>query len=132
MGLVLQDLQTWLTRRPEAKEDLAVVKDSVVRRAAKAKARAARARARAKARETRAKRSGTGIVAAPVPKKVLKYAGVNDCFSSSRGATSTGGNFVKAVFAAIKATYAYNMPDIWEQAALSMKKPPFQEFTDHL
>jgi len=75
---------------------------------------------------------GTGIVAAPVPKKVLKYAGVNDCFSSSRGATSTGGNFVKAVFAAIKATYAYNMPDIWEQADLSVKKPPFQEFTDHL
>merc|ERR1712093_533135 len=75
---------------------------------------------------------GTGIVAAPVPKKVLRYAGVNDCFTSSRGATSTGGNFVKAVFAAIKATYGYNMPEIWQQADLSEKKPPFQEFTDHL
>merc|ERR1712072_788819 len=75
---------------------------------------------------------GIGIVAAPVPKKVLRYAGVNDCFTSSRGATSTGGNFVKAVFAAIKATYGYNMPEIWAQADLSEKKPPFQEFTDHL
>merc|ERR1711861_17756 len=75
---------------------------------------------------------GTGIVAGKIPKKVLGYAGVDDCFTSSRGATSTGGNFVKAVFAAIKATYGYNTPDLWEQADLSAKKPPFQEFTDHL
>merc|ERR1712139_735186 len=75
---------------------------------------------------------GTGIVAGKIPKKVLGYAGVDDCFTSSRGATSTGGNFVKAVFAAIKATYAYNFPELWEQADLSAKKPPFQEFTDHL
>merc|ERR1712139_495981 len=75
---------------------------------------------------------GTGIVAAKIPKKVLSYAGVDDCFTSSRGATSTGGNFVKAVFAAVKATYAYNFPELWEQADLAAKKPPFQEFTDHL
>merc|ERR1711898_13074 len=53
---------------------------------------------------------GTGLVAAKIPKKVLGYAGVEDCFTSSRGATSTGGNFVKAVFAAVKATYGYNFP----------------------
>jgi len=75
---------------------------------------------------------GTGLVAGKIPKKVLGYAGVEDCFTSSRGATSTGGNFVKAVFNAIKATYGYNMPDLWEQADLGAKKPPFQEFTDYL
>merc|ERR1712094_62408 len=62
----------------------------------------------------------------PTPKKVLGYAGIDDCFSSSRGATSTGGNFVKAVFAAVKATYGYNFPDLWEQTDLQVKKPPFQ------
>merc|ERR1712093_252464 len=75
---------------------------------------------------------GTGLVAAKIPKKVLAYAGIDDCFSSSRGATSTGGNFVKAVFAAVKATYGYNFPDLWDQAVLAAKKPPFQEFTDYL
>merc|ERR1711865_816745 len=75
---------------------------------------------------------GTGLVAAKIPKKVLGYAGVEDCFTSSRGATSTGGNFVKAVFAAVKATYAYNMPDLWQQVDLQSKRPPYQEFTDHL
>jgi len=75
---------------------------------------------------------GTGLVAAKIPKKVLTYAGVEDCFSSSRGATSTGGNFVKASFEAVKNTYGYNFPDLWEQADLRLKKPPFQEFTDHL
>merc|ERR1719326_49122 len=75
---------------------------------------------------------GTGLVAAKIPKKVLGYAGIDDCFSSSRGATSTRGNFVKAVFAAVKATYGYNFPDLWEQTDLQVKKPPFQEFTDYL
>merc|ERR1711943_118141 len=75
---------------------------------------------------------GTGLVAGKIPKKVLGYAGIEDCFTASRGSTSTGGNFVKAVFNAIKATYAYNMPTLWEQADLGGKKAPFQEFTDYL
>jgi len=75
---------------------------------------------------------GTGLVAAPIPKKVLKYAGVEDCFTQASGATSTGGNFVKASFYAIKNTYNYNFPDLWEQVDLSQKKPPFQEYTDYL
>jgi small subunit ribosomal protein S2e len=75
---------------------------------------------------------GTGLVAAKIPKKVLGYAGVEDCFTSSRGATATGGNFVKAVFEAVKATYQYNTPDVWDQVDLAAKKPPFQEFTDYL
>merc|ERR1711966_542267 len=47
---------------------------------------------------------GTGLVTGKIPKKVLGYAGIEDVFTSSRGATSTGGNFVKAIFAAVKAT----------------------------
>merc|ERR1711898_41771 len=75
---------------------------------------------------------GTGLVAAKIPKKVLGYAGVEDCFTLSRGATSTGGNFVKATFECVKATYAYNSPDLWDQVDLQAKKPPYQEFTDYL
>lgn len=36
---------------------------------------------------------GTGIVSAPVPKKLLTMAGIEDCYTSARGATSTLGNF---------------------------------------
>merc|ERR1712224_524067 len=75
---------------------------------------------------------GTGLVAAKIPMKVLGYAGIEDCFTSSRGATSTGGNFVKATFQCVKATYAYNSPDLWDQVDLGAKKPPYQEFTDYL
>merc|ERR1711990_1156124 len=49
-----------------------------------------------------------------------------------RGTASTGGNFVKATFECVKATYAYNSPDLWEQVDLAAKKPPYQEFTDYL
>ena len=38
---------------------------------------------------------GAGIVVARVPKKVLKFAGIDDVFTSSRGSTKTLGNFVK-------------------------------------
>ena len=38
---------------------------------------------------------GAGIVAARVPKKVLQMAGIEDCYTCSRGSTKTLGNFVK-------------------------------------
>ena len=38
---------------------------------------------------------GTGIVSAPVPKKLLQMAGVSDCYTSARGCTGTLGNFGK-------------------------------------
>ena len=38
---------------------------------------------------------GAGIVAARVPKKVLQMAGIEDCYTASRGSTKTLGNFVK-------------------------------------
>ncbi len=41
---------------------------------------------------------GTGIVSAPVPKKLLQMAGVSDCYTSARGCTGTLGNFGKGMF----------------------------------
>ncbi|MBA0656714.1 hypothetical protein Goklo_009050 [Gossypium klotzschianum] len=38
---------------------------------------------------------GAGIVAARVPKKVLRFAGIEDVFTFSRGSTKTLSNFVK-------------------------------------
>ena len=36
---------------------------------------------------------GTGLVCAPVPKKLLGMAGIHDCWTKSFGSTSTLGNF---------------------------------------
>lgn len=73
---------------------------------------------------------GTGIVAAKVPKKLLAFAGLHDVYSSSKGNTKTMGNFVKATFAAVTATYAYLTPDLWAKTAFT--NSPYQEFTDFL
>merc|ERR1712213_294181 len=73
---------------------------------------------------------GTGIVSAPVPKKLLQMAGIEDCYTSATGATSTLGNFAKATYAAISKTYAYLTPDLWKETVFT--KPPYQEFTDYL
>jgi len=61
---------------------------------------------------------GTGIVGAPVPKKLLAMAGIEDCYTSSRGCTSTLGNFAHATFQAIAKTYGYLTPDLWRDYAL--------------
>lgn len=73
---------------------------------------------------------GTGLVAARVPKKLLQMAGLEDCFSSSCGHTRTLGNFAKATFYAIAATYAYLSPDFWRETRFS--KNPFQTHSDLL
>merc|ERR1712193_203910 len=73
---------------------------------------------------------GTGIVSAPVPKKLLNMAGIEDCYTSASGATSTLGNFAKATYAAISKTYAYLTPDLWKETVFT--KPPYQEFTVYL
>jgi len=73
---------------------------------------------------------GTGIVSAPVPKKLLQMAGIEDCYTSAKGSTSTLGNFAKATYAAIAKTYAYLTPDLWKE--MHLPKSPYQEFTDHL
>jgi small subunit ribosomal protein S2e len=73
---------------------------------------------------------GTGLVAAPVPKKLLAMAGVEDCYTSARGHTRTLGNFVKATFFALQATYGYLSPELWQ--GMPVSKAPFQEHTDFL
>ncbi|KAL6083632.1 hypothetical protein STEG23_027623 [Scotinomys teguina] len=73
---------------------------------------------------------GTGIVSAPVPKKLLLMAGIDDCYTSARGCTATLGNFAKATFDAISKTYSYLIPDLWKEIVFT--KSPYQEFTDHL
>ena len=44
---------------------------------------------------------GTGIVSAPVPKKLLMMAGVSDCYTCARGSTATLGNFGMSILTAI-------------------------------
>jgi len=73
---------------------------------------------------------GTGIVAAKVPKKVLQFAGIEDCWTSTEGNTKTVGNFVRATFDAIDNTYAFLSPNLWKETKFT--KIPFQEFTDFL
>ncbi|CAH1398834.1 unnamed protein product [Nezara viridula] len=73
---------------------------------------------------------GTGIVGAPVPKKLLQMAGIEDCYTSATGSTGTLGNFAKATFEAISKTYGYLTPDLWRDVPLS--RAPYAEFSDHL
>lgn len=73
---------------------------------------------------------GTGIVAARTPRKVLTMAGIQDVFTQTKGSTKTMGNFVKATFAAVSATYGYLTPDLWKETKLL--KTPNQEHTDFL
>merc|ERR1712110_763358 len=72
---------------------------------------------------------GTGIVAAPVPKKILAYAGYADVYTSAKGCTATLGNFAKATFQAIAETSSYLSPDQWKEEALT--KTPIELHTDH-
>merc|ERR1712146_715254 len=73
---------------------------------------------------------GSGVVGSPTMKKMLQFAWVADCFSCSCGHTRTKGNFMKATFEALRATYGYLTPDLWKPT--HYVKPPFQEFTDYL
>ena len=56
---------------------------------------------------------GTGIVAGPASKKVLEIAGIQDCYTQSKGATRTKGNFLFATFNALAKTTTYLTPDYW-------------------
>merc|ERR1712096_256209 len=59
-----------------------------------------------------------------VPCKVTGKCG------SIKGSTGTLGNFAKATYAAIAATYSYLTPDLWKETVF--QKSPYQEFTDFL
>jgi len=73
---------------------------------------------------------GSGIVAAPVPKKLLQLAGYQDVFTSSTGHTKTLGNFVKATFDAISKTYGYLTPDLWTPTVFV--KNPYHKYSSFL
>ena len=73
---------------------------------------------------------GTGLVAAPASKKILAMAGLEDCYSTTRGHSRTTGNFITAVFYAVSASYGYLSPELWKPTVFS--KAPFQEHTDFL
>ena len=73
---------------------------------------------------------GTAIVGAPVSKKVLQFAGVNDCYTCSSGKTRTAGNFLKATFNALSKTYSYLSPDLW--AKREFDQNPYMKFNQWL
>merc|ERR1711865_371939 len=73
---------------------------------------------------------GSGIVGSPTMKKMMNFAGVTDCFTSSCGHTRTKGNFTKATYDALKCTYSDLTPDLWKPT--HFVKPPFQEWSDYL
>lgn len=73
---------------------------------------------------------GTGLCAAPAPKKLLGMAGIEDCYTSARGHTRTLGNFVKATYYALRNTYSYLTPDLWAENKFG--KTPYQEHADFL
>jgi small subunit ribosomal protein S2e len=56
---------------------------------------------------------GTGIVGAPITKKMMSLAGISDAFTQCQGNSDTTENYVRAVFDALYKTYCYLTPDLW-------------------
>ena len=60
---------------------------------------------------------GTGIVSAPVPKKLLQMAGIEDCYTSAKGSTGTLGNFgeqtCRNVFRRARYQVIFSQVDLW-------------------
>ncbi|CAK9784104.1 putative 40S ribosomal protein S2 [Cutaneotrichosporon oleaginosum] len=73
---------------------------------------------------------GTGIVAAPASKRMLQMAGIQDCYTQSKGSTATQGNFLKATVAALSKTYQFQSPDLWQ--VIPVGQTPYDEFSNHL
>merc|ERR1712178_659136 len=73
---------------------------------------------------------GTGIVGAPVSKRLLQFAGVQDCYTCSTGQTRTVQNFASATFVAISKTYSFLTPDLW--TTTKFIPSPFMKHADKL
>ena len=73
---------------------------------------------------------GAGIVAAPVSKKILQFAGLEDVYTCSRGSTKTGGNFAMATYMALRKAYGFLTPDLWPKTVLT--KDPYDEYSNFL
>uniref|UniRef100_A0A7E4ZWN3 Small ribosomal subunit protein uS5 n=1 Tax=Panagrellus redivivus TaxID=6233 RepID=A0A7E4ZWN3_PANRE len=71
---------------------------------------------------------GTGIVGAPLTKKLLHLAGIDDAYTSAIGEAATLGNLAKATYHAIQRTYSYLTPDLWKEHALE-ESPYFASLT---
>lgn len=56
---------------------------------------------------------GTGIVSAPIPRKLLQMAGIDDCYTSARGSTRTLGNFGENC-SPLFLTFSYPTPEYFE------------------
>ena len=56
---------------------------------------------------------GTHIVGAPTTKKILAFAGIKDCFSSSNGSTKTRGNFMKVKPMTIVPSFKHTSSIFW-------------------
>ena len=56
---------------------------------------------------------GLGLVAADIPKTILRMAGIKDCWSRSFGRTRTAVSFAYATFDALKKTMAMVIPKDW-------------------
>jgi small subunit ribosomal protein S2e len=63
-------------------------------------------------------------------KKMMSYCGISDVYSCSCGHTRTKGNFMKATFEALRASYSFITPDLWPETGF--KLTPYQEFSDDL
>ena len=73
---------------------------------------------------------GTGIVAPPATKKLIVFAGINDCYTSTAGNTKTMGNFIKATYDALAQSYKYLTPDFWKPTHYLPN--PFEEHSEWL
>merc|ERR1711865_809700 len=73
---------------------------------------------------------GSAVVGSLTLKKIMAFAGVTDVFSASTGHTRTKGNFIKATFEALRNTYTFITPDLWETRPFTLN--PYQEFSDVL
>jgi len=73
---------------------------------------------------------GTGCVAAQVTKKILMFAGIDDVYTSCTGQTRTRENFCRALFAALRKTYAFLTPDLWPKT--NTIQSPFIEYSKEL
>lgn len=73
---------------------------------------------------------GTGIVAAQVAKKIIKYSGIEDVYTSCVGQTRTRENYSRATFEALKKTYSVLTPDLWPTTEFIPS--PFIKFWEEL
>lgn len=73
---------------------------------------------------------GTGIVGAPISKKLLQFAGIDDVYTTTTGHTRTPENFIKSVFDALRQTYRYLTPDLWPQ--IESVASPFATYASEL